>query len=602
MNIKSIFGKKLEQESKVEREVDESSTLGLASLRIIAKNTLTLKRLSRDLRSLNKAFSNYVKLHNIKPAEGEALSDLKKSLATSDDMKVARVKVTRDRREKPKTFMASILDKILKLIFIAVAGTLLAVGYVAYKITEFLSPYVSNLIDTITETVSSIGNAFVNFFKDTDFAGLFLLAFKKYLGFISLGIIGEQDVSNALSEAGSVYRTIIGSVGNFIKDIVDWLAPKLRSIGRYIGKDLLGIDLNKIAEKRAIKDVFVQEAKRLQDEYSLLNKKQTSLTKRRNDLSKEISAKEDELKKAKEEEKKKPAKKEEVKQPLPPIEERGRVLPPIEERSIPATPKPAPAPAPAPKPAPAPAPTPAPVPAPPSVADKKKEEKKDGSGDEGMKYTEGSNVIKIISKYGMRQLPGEAEPRLHGGIDYAASLGTPITFQGTQGKVGIAQFVNGYGRVIDLVVEKEVMRFAHLSKMLVKPGEVLKKGDTVGLVGGSGGQGAVNDSAFGPHLHFEHRKASSWGKSNNKDTFDPVKSGAVRLISFGDKIAASDYSLSEKYASYKGEYGEGLGADSSKLALAYREQSKPQNPTYVDARNINNNVAQKNTTYVAAKV
>jgi murein DD-endopeptidase MepM/ murein hydrolase activator NlpD len=602
MNIKSIFGKKLEQESKVEREVDESSTLGLASLRIIAKNTLTLKRLSRDLRSLNKAFSNYVKLHNIKPAEGEALSDLKKSLATSDDMKVARVKVTKVRREKPKTFMASILDKILKLIFVAVAGTLLSIGYVAYKITEFLSPYVSNLIDTITETVSSIGNAFVNFYQDTDFAELFLSAFKKYLGFISLGIIGEKDVDNALSEAGSVYKAIIGSVGSFIKDAVDWLAPKLRSIGRFIGKDLLGIDLNKIAEKRAIKDVFVQEAKRLQDEYSLLNKKQKTLTKKRDDLSKEVYDKESELKKAKEEEKKKPAKKEEVKQPLPPIEERGRVLPPIEERSIPATPKPAPAPAPASKPAPAPAPTPAPVPAPPSVADKKKEEKKDGSGDEGMKYTEGSNVIKIISKYGMRQLPGEAEPRLHGGVDYAASLGTPITFQGTQGKVGIAQFVNGYGRVIDLVVEKEVMRFAHLSKMLVKPGEVVKKGDTVGLVGGSGGQGTVDDSAFGPHLHFEHRSASSWGKKNNKDTFDPVKSGAVRLISFGDKIAASDYSLSEKYASYKGEYGEGLGTDSSKLALAYREQSKPQNPTYVDARTTNNNVAQKNTTYVAAKV
>ena len=150
--------------------------------------------------------------------------------------------------------------------------------------------------------------------------------------------------------------------------------------------------------------------------------------------------------------------------------------------------------------------------------------------------------------------------------------------------------------------EKEILRFAHLSKMLVKPGDIVKKGDTIGLVGGSGGQGAVDDKAFGPHLHFEHRSASSWGAKNNKDTFDPVKSGAVQLISFGDKIAASDYSLTEKYASYKGEYGEGLNSDSSKLALAYRQQSKPQNPVYVDARTTNNLVAQKDVNHVQSKV
>ena len=91
--ISDIFRKKIDQESKVERVVDEASTLGQASLRIIAKNTLTFKALSRDLRSLNKAFSNFVKLHNIEPAEGQQLSDLKKELSSHDDMKIGRAHV-----------------------------------------------------------------------------------------------------------------------------------------------------------------------------------------------------------------------------------------------------------------------------------------------------------------------------------------------------------------------------------------------------------------------------------------------------------------------------------------------------------------------------
>jgi hypothetical protein len=99
-------------------------------------------------------------------------------------------------------------------------------------------------------------------------------------------------------------------------------------------------------------------------------------------------------------------------------------------------------------------------------------------------------------------------------------------------------------------------------------------------------------------LHFEHRSSVSF---SGKDTYDPVKTGATRMISFGDKIAATDYTITEQYANYKGDFGKGLDSESSKLALAYREQSKPQNPTYVDARTTNNNVAQKNTNYVAAK-
>ena len=616
--IADIFRKKVDSESKVTREIDETSTLGQASMRIIAKNTLTFKAISRDLRSLNGAFSNYVKLHKIKPAEGAKLSDLKKELSSHDDMKTARVSVVKVRREKPKTFMASLLDKTLKLLFAVFVGTLLSIGYVVYKVTEIISPYVSKLIDAISNGITIVGDAFLTVFKETNFFVLLLKVFKKTLGFLEeSGIVDEKSVDSILGEAGSVYKTIIRGIGSFIKDAVEWLAPKLRSIGSYVATDILGVDLKKITERRAIKDILVAESKRLENEYAELDKKETSLAKKSHDLTEEIKAKQNDLTKAKEEEDKKKAeeeskkkqgffdklfkkeekKKEEVKPEVVPEKKKEEVKP----APLPEAKKPAPKVDVTKIPADDGSKKSGPAPEKPTTSEKKKEESKDGSGDAGMKYTDGSNVIKIISKYGMRQLPDEKAPRLHGGIDYAAALATPITFKGREGKVVLAQFVNGYGRVIDLSVEKEILRFAHLSKMLVKPNDIVKKDDTIGLVGGSGGQGAVDDSAFGPHLHFEHRSKSSFGKANNKDTIDPVKSGAVSLISFGNKIAATDYSISEKYASYKGEYGEGLNAESSKLALAYREQSKPNNPTYVDARTRNNNVAQTNTNHIPAK-
>jgi murein DD-endopeptidase MepM/ murein hydrolase activator NlpD len=402
------------------------------------------------------------------------------------------------------------------------------------------------------------------------------------------------------------------------------LAPKLRSIGSYVATDILGVDLKKITERRAIKDILVAESKRLENEYAELDKKETSLAKKSHDLTEEIKAKQDDLAKAKEEEDKKKAeeekkkaeeeekkrggffdrlfkkeekKKEEVKPEVVPEKKKEEVKP----APLPETKKPAPKVDVTKIPADDGSKKSGPAPEKPTTSEKKKEEKKSaGSGDSGMKYPSGSNVIKIISKYGMRQLPNETAPRLHPGIDYAADLGTPITFLGSKGKVTDASKHTGYGRTIDIAVDGEILRFAHLSSMLVKSKDVVKKGDTIGLVGGSGTDKnkALKEDAYGPHLHFEHRSTPSYV---GEDTYDPVKSGAVSLVGFGNKLAATDYSLDEKYASYKGEYGKGLSAESSKVALAYREQSKPNNPTYVDARTRNNNVAQTNTNHIPAK-
>lgn len=623
--LDKLFDKK-DPNSKVSKAEDTKK--GVSSMRIIAKETLMFPSMAKQLRSLSNVFARYVKLHNIRPATPGPISDVKKSLSESKEIKVASIKVKKYGTEKKRTFLAGILDSIITIIKGLIIGTLLAGGYIVYKLTEIITPYVESLMAKAEEGITFISDGIKNFYENVNWLDLFVSSFKKYLSFISFGLISEEQVGNYISQAGSFYKETIGRIGSFLQMAVEWLSPRLQKIGRFVAKDILGVDVDKLTERRAVKEVFAENATRLQKQYDELAAEEKTLVSKKDKLLHEKKI----LEKQKEAEEKKKQVEEIEKAPKKAVpflqrlfkKEKKEPLPPIEDRSIPVAPAPAPVPsAPTPVPsvaAPAPAPiqkaAPAPAPSvtkplPPSTpgsapesafttkptAEKQKEQNQtEGSGDVGMKYTEGSNVVKIISKYGMRQLPDEKQPRLHGGIDYAASFGTPITFIGSLAKVVDASVHNGYGRVVDIVTNGELLRFAHLSKMLVKSGDTLEKGQTIGLVGGSGAkQGQVKENAYGPHLHFEHRSKLSY---DGKDTFDPVKTGATRMISFGDKIAATDYSMTEQYASYKGDYGSGLDSESSKLALAYRQQSKPQNPTVILAGTKNNVVAETKRTNV----
>jgi murein DD-endopeptidase MepM/ murein hydrolase activator NlpD len=579
-------------------------------MRIVAKETLLFPSMAKQLRSLSNTFSRFVKLHNIQPAVGGQISDLTKSLSESKEIKVANIKVKKYGKEKKRTFLAGILDKLVTLIKLLFIGTLLSVGYIVYKVTEIITPYVEDLISKVKEGIGFISDGVKSLYENTDWLDLFESSFKKYLSFLSFGLISEEQVGSYIGQAGSFYKEMIKGIGRYIEMAVEWLSPRLQQLGRMFAKDVLGVDVDKLEERRSIREVLVKRSKELEEEYANLDREDKNLTEKRDTLSKEKQKIEEEKKKKEKEEREKDlqrrVKEKEEEEKKKPFLQRlfkreEKKLPPIEERSItekPVTEKPTPAPLP---------PSTSPstqkenaIPQKPTAEKQKEEKMSEGSGDIGMKYSEGSNVVKINSKYGMRQLPGESKPRLHGGIDYAAPLGMPITFQGSKAKVIRAGTNSGYGRVIDLSVEGEVLRFAHLSKMLVKDGDVITRGMTLGLVGGSnkvngqiieGGKGA-----YGPHLHFEHRSSVSF---DGKDTFDPVKSGATRMISFGEKIAASDYSVTEQYADYKGSFGQGLDSESSKIALAYREQSKPQNPTYIAARTTNNVVAETKRTNVA---
>ena len=91
--------------------------------------------------------------------------------------------------------------------------------------------------------------------------------------------------------------------------------------------------------------------------------------------------------------------------------------------------------------------------------------------------------------------------RLHAGVDITAKRGTPI-FACADGKVifaGTRRMYRRYGRMVIIDHGQDLCtRYAHASRILVRKGQPVHRGDKIALVGSTG-------SASCPHLHLEVR-------------------------------------------------------------------------------------------------
>lgn len=104
----------------------------------------------------------------------------------------------------------------------------------------------------------------------------------------------------------------------------------------------------------------------------------------------------------------------------------------------------------------------------------------------------------MSSGYGVRRDPIYGSSKFHAGLDFAAKTGTPV-FATADGKVTEAGRQSGYGNCIDISHGYNYLtRYAHLSEILVKPGQEVKRGEMIGKVGSTG-------KSTGPHLHYEVR-------------------------------------------------------------------------------------------------
>ena len=105
---------------------------------------------------------------------------------------------------------------------------------------------------------------------------------------------------------------------------------------------------------------------------------------------------------------------------------------------------------------------------------------------------------RVSSGFSMRFHPIFQTWRAHLGVDYAAAKGTPVRSVGV-GTVENAGNMGGYGNAVVIKHNNgHATVYAHLSKVLVRRGQSVSQGQSVGLVGATGW-------ATGPHLHFEFR-------------------------------------------------------------------------------------------------
>lgn len=106
--------------------------------------------------------------------------------------------------------------------------------------------------------------------------------------------------------------------------------------------------------------------------------------------------------------------------------------------------------------------------------------------------------LRITSKFGYRVNPVSGEYGFHTGLDLAVSEGSPVSaaYYGTVEETGESDV---WGRYI-LLKHSDGLEtyYCHLSEIYVSDGAVIRKGETVGLVGSTGW-------STGPHLHFEVR-------------------------------------------------------------------------------------------------
>ena len=107
------------------------------------------------------------------------------------------------------------------------------------------------------------------------------------------------------------------------------------------------------------------------------------------------------------------------------------------------------------------------------------------------------DLTRMASGYGMRIHPIYRVPKMHYGMDFTAKTGTEIYATGDGVVKASDDKLSGYGNRIDIDHGYGyVSRYAHMSRMKVRAGQKVKRGQVIGYVGSTGASTA-------PHCHYE---------------------------------------------------------------------------------------------------
>ena len=106
--------------------------------------------------------------------------------------------------------------------------------------------------------------------------------------------------------------------------------------------------------------------------------------------------------------------------------------------------------------------------------------------------------IVYTSNFGWRIDPFTGQSAMHEGVDFMAEAGTPF-YASAGGVVVYAGLHPQYGNMVEIDHGNDIVtRYAHASRLFVKVGQVVRRGDKIGEVGSTG-------RSTGNHLHFEVR-------------------------------------------------------------------------------------------------
>ena len=102
----------------------------------------------------------------------------------------------------------------------------------------------------------------------------------------------------------------------------------------------------------------------------------------------------------------------------------------------------------------------------------------------------------MSSRFGKRNDPITGRKAWHNGVDFAGKDGADVVTVAA-GVVVYASPRNGYGKMVEINHGRGYStRYGHHKELLVKVGDIVKKGQVIGLMGSSG-------RSTGPHVHFE---------------------------------------------------------------------------------------------------
>ncbi|WP_235829470.1 M23 family metallopeptidase [Croceicoccus estronivorus] len=171
---------------------------------------------------------------------------------------------------------------------------------------------------------------------------------------------------------------------------------------------------------------------------------------------------------------------------------------------------------------------------------------------------------RVSSGYGMRRHPILGYKRMHKGMDFRASYGTPIHAV-TDGTVVYAGRHGGHGNFVKLNHGGGLATgYAHMSRIAVSNGAHVRRGQVIGYVGSTG-------LSTGPHLHYEMYR--------NGQTVNPASVKFVtRSQLTGRELAAFKARLEELRKVEPGAALESLKPREADVAQPVREIDRVDHP------------------------